>query len=273
MIRFSVCMSIYQKDSPEFLIEALDSIIKQTLVPNEIVLVEDGPIPSDLEEIVCKYEREYDFIKVIRVPQNGGLGKALQIALENSTYNVIARMDSDDISLPNRFEKQIRFLMANPNVDIVGGDSAKFQTSIQEIIGYRHPKLTDSDIKQQLKNRSPFSHVTIMAKKEAIIKAGGYVEIFNQEDYYLWARMANEGCKFANIKDVLVYVRVLGLGSRRGGWKYFRNELFMQQYLLKSQIIGLPKYIYNILIKFIVQVLLTPTMRQWAYSFYLKVNS
>jgi len=200
------------------------------------------------------------------------LGTALKIAVENAKYNIIARMDSDDISSPDRFEKQISFLLNNPEVDIVGGDAAKFESSPKEIIGYRRPRFTDKELKQQLKYKTPFCHVTIMAKKDAIIRAGNYVEIYNQEDYYLWARMAKNGCVFANIPDVLVYVRLAGVGGRRGGMKYFRNEMFMQNYLLKAHIIGVPRYIWHIVKKFLVEVILTAKMREWAYQTFIKIR-
>lgn len=268
---FSVCMSVYKNDRPHYLIEALESLVNQTILPNEIVLVEDGPITEELETVVRQYETKYPSImNVVRCEKNGGLGKALQIAVDNARYDLIARMDSDDISLPDRFEKQVAFMETHPEVDIMGGDSAKFETTPDIIIGYRRPKTTDEEIKRQLQDRSPLSHVTIMAKKEAIIKAGNYIEVFNQEDYYLWARMAKCGCVFANIPDVLVFVRVVGIGGRRGGWKYFKNEVFMQKYLLKSHIISLPKYCIHVITKFFIQIVMTPRMREWAYETIIK---
>lgn len=270
---FSICMSVYKNDNPIYLIEALDSLVNQTTLPDEIVLVEDGPITDELEEVVRQYETKYPTImNVVRCEKNGGLGKALQIAVDNARYDLIARMDSDDISLPDRFEKQLHFMESHPDVDICGGDAAKFSTTPDEIIGYRRPKFTDKELKKQLQDKTPFCHVTIMAKKAAIIKAGNYIEIFNQEDYYLWARMAKCGCLFANIPDVLVCVRLVGVGGRRGGWKYFKNEMFMQRYLLKSHIIGVPKYCVHVVSKFIIQVMMTPKMREWAYETLIKAK-
>lgn len=272
-ISFSVCMSIYKNDKPEFLSEALDSLVQQTLIPNEVVLVEDGPVPDALENIVRSYEEKYGYFSVFRCEKNGGLGAALRIAVENAKFDYIARMDSDDISHPERFEKQVNFLFEHPEVDILGGDAAKFEKSVDEIIGYRRPKFSDSELKKQLKDKTPFCHVTIMAKKEAILKAGNYIEIYNQEDYYLWARMAKLGCIFANIPEVLVYVRLVGVGGRRGGMKYFKNEMFMQNYLIKSHIIGLPRYCWHVVNKFIVEVLMTAKMREWAYQTFIKVRN
>ncbi len=272
--KFSVCMSIYKNDKPKYLVEALDSIVNQTIMPAEIVLVEDGPVTEELEKIVVEYENKYSSImNVVRCEKNGGLGEALRIGVENVHNNYIARMDSDDISLPDRFEKQLHFMVNHPEVDICGGEAAKFSTTPDEIIGYRRPKFTDKELKKQLKDKTPFCHVTIMAKKEAILNAGNYVEIFNQEDYYMWARMAKCGCVFANIPDVLVYVRLVGVGGRRGGWKYFKNEMFMQRYLLKSHIIGLPKFCFHVIEKFLVEVVMTARMREWAYQTFIKVRN
>ena len=270
---FSVCMSVYKNDKPEFLVEALGSLFEQTLIPTEIVLVEDGPVTDELEKVVRGYEIMYPAImNVVRCERNGGLGTALRIGVEHSHYDLIARMDSDDISHPERFEKQMQFMHDHPEVDICGGDAAKFESDIKNIIGYTRPAYEDAEMKKVLQDRTPFCHVTIMAKKEAIIKSGNYIEIFNQEDYYLWTRMAQAGCIFANLKDVLVYVRVLEIGSRRGGWRYFKNELFMQNYLLKAKIISFPKYIKHLSMKFTFQMLFTSNMRQWAYTHILRVN-
>lgn len=273
MSKISVCMSVYKNDNPAFLVEALDSLVNQTRIPEEIVLVEDGPIPQALEDVVVDYEKRYDYINVVRCEKNGGLGTALRIAVENAKFDLIARMDSDDISVPDRFEKQLKFMTDHPEVDIVGGDAAKFETSPQEIIGYRRPKFTDKELKKQLEGKTPFCHVTIMAKKDAIVKAGNYIEIYNQEDYYMWARMAKNGCVFANIPDVIVYVRLVGVGGRRGGMKYFKNEMFMQNYLLKSGIIGFPKYCWHVVKKFFVEIIMTPKMREWAYQTFIRVRN
>lgn len=273
-VKFSVCMSVYKKDRPDYLVEALESLVNQTFLPTEIVLVEDGPVTEALEGVVKNYESKYPSImNVVRCEKNGGLGEALRIGVENAHYNYIARMDSDDISHPERFEKQLHFMVDYPEVDICGGDAAKFSTTPDEIIGYRRPKFTDKELKEQLKDKTPFCHVTIMAKKDAILKAGNYVEIFNQEDYYMWARMAKCGCVFANIPDILVYVRLVGVGGRRGGWKYFKNEMFMQRYLLKSHIIGLPKFCFHVLEKFLVEIVMTAKMREWAYQTIIKVRN
>lgn len=269
----SVAMSVYKNDSPEFFKEALESILNQTKVPDEIILVEDGPIPHQLDKIISEYESKYSILNVIREKENKGLGNALRIAVNNAKYDYIARMDSDDISSLDRFEKQLSFLKNHPEVDIVGGDAAKFEKTPNEIIGYRRPKYTDAELKKQLQDKTPFCHVTIMAKKKSIIQAGSYVEIFNQEDYYLWARMAKNNCIFANIPDILVYVRLVGVGGRRGGWKYFKNEMFMQKYLFKSHIIGLPKYCLHMIEKFIVQVIFTAKLREWAYQTFIKVRN
>ena len=236
-------------------------------------MVEDGPVTEELERVVVGFETRFPTImNVIRCKKNGGLGTALRIGVENAHYDLIARMDSDDISHPERFEKQIKFMNEHPNVDICGGDAAKFEKTTNDIIGYRRPKFTDEELKKQLQDKTPFCHVTVMAKKDAILKSGNYVEIFNQEDYYLWIRMAKEGCIFANIPNVLVYVRLVGVGSRRGGWKYFKNEMFLQNYLLKSRIIGIPKYLRHVVTKFIIQIIMTPKMREFAYETLIKVR-
>ena len=145
---FSVCTSVYKNDSPQFVKEALDSmLIAQSIKPMEIVLVQDGPIPYSLSDLLSSYEEHYkNQFRVIRLEQNKGLGNALRVGVENAKYDIIARMDSDDLCLPDRFEKQLSFLECHPEVDIVGGQMTEFVNSPDNIISKRVVPLTNDKI-------------------------------------------------------------------------------------------------------------------------------
>lgn len=266
-MNFSVAMSVYRNDKPNDFDRALESITKlQTVKPTEIVLVVDGPIGEELNAVVEKYEKAYPFFKVIRLAENGGLGNALKIAIENAGYELIARMDSDDIALPNRFEEQLKIFEQRPDLDIVGGDISEFIGDEDNIVAHRRVPVTDADIKQYIKVRCPFNHMTVMYKKDAVIKAGGYLDLFWNEDYYLWIRMQLNGAKFANTGTTLVNVRTgADMYARRGGKRYFQSEKYLQKYMLEHKMIGYTTYISNVTKRWIVQRCLPNGIRGWVF--------
>ena len=234
---FSVAMCVYGKDNPDWFDKALCSVIDQTVQPDEIVLVVDGPIPDSIQNVIDKYSKicaegvgldnltKMIILQVVYLKENQGLGKALRKAVTTCKYEIIARMDSDDIAVRNRFELQLAYLMSHPNTDILGGQIEEFIGEITNVAGRRIVPLTDPDCKDYLKKRCPFNHMSVMYKKTAVLKAGNYRDWFYNEDYYLWVRMALDKCIFANLPEVLVQVRVgKEMYARRGGEKYFRSE-------------------------------------------------
>lgn len=264
---FSVCMSVYQKDRPEYFRIALKSIINQTIKPNEIVLVIDGPVSEDIENIINEYKQKYSLIKTIRLPQNRGLGNALNIAVINASHSLIARMDSDDISLPDRFERQLLCFEKDSELSIIGGGITEFVEVDNNIVGYRICPLSDSKIKKNMKHRCAFNHMTVMMKKNDVIKVGNYQDWFWNEDYYLWVRMMEAGCKFQNLQEILVNVRVgADMYARRGGVKYFKSEATLQYYMLKHNIINGPQYSVNVFIRFLVQIILPNKLRAFVFQ-------
>lgn len=265
---FSVAISVYKNDNPIFFDRALESIYtSQTVKPSEIVLVVDGPISEELKEIIRKYENICrSILKVIRLEKNCGLGNALSIAVENSSNELIARMDSDDVSVPDRFEQQLRIIQSNPSLDIIGGDISEFIDDETNIIAYRKVPVQDKDIKEYLKRRSPLNHVSVLFKKKAVRESGGYLDLFWNEDYYLWIRMAEHGCTMANTGSVLVNVRVgADMYKRRGGKKYFASEKFLQDYMLRKEMITWFTYFSNISNRFIIQCILPDSIREWIF--------
>lgn len=232
---FSVIMSVYKNDIPEQLQIAISSILNQTLPPNEIVIVADGPIPQPLINILENTKKRFKQTKVLYQEKNRGLGGALKIAVENSSYNYLARMDSDDISFPNRFELQMNVFKQQQNISIVGGMISEFADDPNNIISKRILPCTDKEIKKFMRSRCGVNHVTVIMKKDELIKSGNYQADFIQEDYYLWARMILCGCTFHNIPEIVVNVRSgLDQFARRGGIKYYKDVLHFNYWMYNN---------------------------------------
>ncbi len=264
---FSVAISVYKNDTAEYFDRALESITDlQTVKPSEIVLVVDGFINDALNNVIEKYENKYNIFKIIRLSQNGGLGNALKIAVENCSNELIARMDSDDVAVSTRFEEQLKMFEQYPDLDIIGGDISEFIGVEENIVAYRKVPKEDSEIKNYMKYRCAFNHVTVMYKKSAVEKAGGYLDLFWNEDYYLWIRMQLCGAKFANTGTVLVNVRTgADMYARRGGKQYFKSEKFLQKYMFEQDLIGYSTYMTNIAKRLIVQRCLPQSLRGWVF--------
>jgi len=265
---FSIAISVYKNDNADFFDRALDSITeKQTIMPDEIVLICDGPLNENLDSVIEKYRRKYPIFNIIRLPTNNGLGHALKLAVEESSNELIARMDSDDVSVPDRFEQQLKFFEAHPEIDIVGGDITEFIGEEDNVVGKRTVPTSHSEIREYMKTRAAFNHVSVMYRKSAIQAAGGYLDWFWNEDYYLWIRMQLNNATFANTGTVLVNVRVgEEMYQRRGGKKYFESEYGLQKLMLEKKMIGFPTFIANVGKRVIVQVLLPNKIRGWVFK-------
>lgn len=273
--KFSVCMSVYKNDRPEYVDIAIQSIfIKQTVKPNEIVLVVDGPISMELESLIDNYATKYsEIFTIIKLEKNQGLGNALRVAVVKAKYDWVARMDSDDIAAPDRFEKQKSFLQENLDVDIVGGQITEFIDVESNIIGLRNVPLLSADINVYIKDRCPFNHMTVMFRKDKILSVGNYIDWHYNEDYYLWIRLFLAGCQFANLPEVLVNVRVgKEMYQRRGGWKYFLSEAKLQKYMFDNNIIGIIRFAYNTFGRFVIQVLMPNKLRGFVFQKLFRVK-
>lgn len=268
MVKLSIITSVYKNDNPEYVRVALDSmLVNQNVKPAEIVLVQDGPVPSELSVLLNEYETKYpEVMHIIRLEKNGGLGNALKLGVENAKFDLCARMDSDDICLPDRFEKQLAYLEVHPECDIVGGQMTEFIDSPDNIVGRREVPLNNDDIYQYMRSRCALNHVTVMFRKEAVLKAGNYQDWFWNEDYYLWVRMMMAGCNFANISDVAVNVRSgADQYARRGGRKYFDSEIGIKKLMLNNGMITRKEYIINYVERFIIQLILPNRVRGWVF--------
>ena len=251
--RFSVLISVYYKEIPEYLDLSLESIIdKQILKPNEVVLVKDGPLTKDLDNIIEKYIKKYpNLFKIISLEKNSGLGKALNIGLENCSYELVARMDGDDIAKSERFQEQMEIFKNNSKVDICGSwiDEFSLKNKKIEVQSVRKVPENSDEIYTKLKFSCAFNHPTVMYKKSMVIKVGSYMQTFALEDYYLWIRLALNKCQMYNIQKSLLYFRITdGTAKRRGGLKLLINDLRFQKQLLKEKFINRKEYLRNIFI-------------------------
>lgn len=255
--RFSVLIPVYYKEKPEYFSEALASVINQTLKPNEIVVVKDGPLTDGLEEVLAKYDVENPgLLKIVALDKNKGRGLAAAEGVKNCSYELIARMDSDDISRRDRFEKQIREFQKDPNLDICGSQIAEFEHDIRNVISFRRVPLDDAGIKKYQRKRSAFNHPSVMFKKSSAIKAGNYESSLFMEDAMLYVKMFLSGAKGCNIDDSLVCCRISReMYLRRGGWEYYKNYKSTRKKILDTGYITSLEYYFSLVQHFILAAL------------------
>lgn len=263
---FSVLLSLYYKESPLFLQESLNSIFNQTLLPNEIVLVEDGPLTPKLYKVLDDFTNHHAEIKRVVLEKNGGLGNALNEGLKHCSYELVARMDTDDICKSERFAKQVAFMEQHPEVDIVGAWIDEFQGNISNVISTRKLPQYSNDIREFGKKRCPMNHPVTMFRKEAVLAAGGYLPFPFFEDYYLWVRMILNGATMYNIQESLLYFRFSPeMFKRRGGWRYARLEIRFQRHIYKLKYIKFYTMISNICIRMATRIV-PNGIRSWIYK-------
>ncbi len=247
---FSVLLSVYHKENPEFLDIALRSIWDdQTVKPAEIVIVKDGPLTPELDAVIDSFTRRAPVV-IVPLETNQGLGRALAIGLEKCSYSYVARMDSDDIALPDRFKKQVAFMKAHPEVDICGGTISEFTESPEKSTGMRIVPESAEKIRSFVKMRNPFNHMTVFFKKDVILKAGNYQPLIGYEDYWLWARVLQAGGIGANLPDILVHARTgNNMLGRRRGWKLFKEEISLAVKLHRIGMLSFSEMLRNIILK------------------------
>ena len=251
--KISVLMSVYIKENPIFLKEAIKSIQNQTMKPSEIILVEDGPLTSELYQVLDEVENQSD-IPVKRYPleENQGLGLALRYGVLQCQYDIIARMDTDDIAVADRFEQQIH-LMEQENLDLLGGHIAEFIDNPEEVVSYRRVPTQHTEIVSYQRMRSAFNHMTVMFKKDMVLKAGNYEDGLYMEDDLLWLNMIAAGARTGNIDQILCRVRVgAGMFERRGGLRYLKLYRQARQRMLERNQISYIEYAKSVGIQAVV---------------------
>lgn len=238
-MKFSILISIYYKETPTFLNQCFTSIwTEQTLKPTEIVLVKDGELTGELEQVISAWQEKLgSVLKIVALEQNVGLGKALNAGLIQCSYDWVLRMDTDDICTHDRFQKQIDFIQKNPDVVLFSGQILEFNQDISDANVLKPVPIDYHEIKQFSQKRCPFNHMTVAYKKDIILQLGGYQHHLFMEDYNLWLRVIGAGHKVANLPDVLLYARVgNGMHARRRGWQYIQSEKQLLNLKLKLKI-------------------------------------
>ena len=255
--KFSVLMSLYIKEKPEYARACFDSLLNQTVLADEWVIVEDGPLPDGLYDLLDEYENRCPgLIKRVPLKENQGLGLALREGVLHCTYNLIARMDTDDVARRDRFEIQLSEFEKDPELDICGSHILEFEGSIDNVVAKRTVPLTDSEIKKYQKRRDGFNHPTVMFKKSKVLEAGNYQSCPLMEDTYLWVNMFLNGAKAKNTDDFLLYFRVgENMFQRRGGWKYYKKYKQGRNMVYQTGYIGWWDYRYTLLVQFIVALM------------------
>ena len=253
---FSVLMSFYSGSNPKYLNEAIDSIwTKQSVKPAQICLVQDGPVDEELQSIVKSWQSVLrSSLSVVILEKNQGLGSALNVGLRHCLYDLVARMDADDVSESNRFALQVDFMTKNQDVVVYGAQVAEFDDDLREEISRRLVPLTKKEIVKFAKYRSPFNHPSVMFRKSQIISLGGYPSVF-PEDYALWVTLLLHDLKFANSSEILLKMRMGSALKNRRGWKFFLKEINLLLYFRKIGFYSNYELIKSVLYRFVYRLM------------------
>ncbi len=240
-MKYSVLMSVYYKDDPDCLKLALQSIYEeQTRKPDEIVVVFDGPLTKEQYGVLDAFAADKkDIVRYLPQEVNRGLGEALRIGAKECTGDYIFRMDSDDISHPDRFQKQSAYVESHPEIDVLGTDIAEFNQTPEDADRVRACPQSHKEIVAMSRRRNPMNHVTACLKRSALEKVDSYQSLLLVEDYYLWLRMIASGCILENLHESLVFVRVgNGFAGRRSSKTQIASWKKLQQFMIEHKMIG-----------------------------------
>ena len=248
---YSVLMSVYHKENPEYLRQAIGSIQAQTFPTNDFVLVCDGPLNDALDSVIAEKQGDLGItLHIVRLAENGGLGNALNHGIKHCKNELVARMDSDDIAYPDRCEKQIAVFNTRPEVSICSGIVEEFTTDPDTVDAKRVPPKPNEEIVEFAKRRNPFNHPCVMYKKSAVEAVGSYQDFYLLEDYYLWLRMLMVGYQGYNIQEPLLHMRAgSDMYLRRAGWKYAKTQAKLFKYMKQQGFIGNSQYIKSCVIR------------------------
>ena len=248
---YSVLMSVYHKEKPEYLKQAIASIQAQTLPTDDFVLVCDGPLNDALDAVIAKKQQEMGkTLNVVRLAKNGGLGNALNEGIKHCKNELVARMDSDDIAYQDRCEKQIAVFYKHSEVSICSGIVEEFTSTPDVVDAKRVPPEAHEEIVEFAKKRNPFNHPCVMYKKSVVEAVGSYQDFYLLEDYYLWLRMLMAGYQGYNIQEPLLHMRAgSDMYLRRAGWKYAKTQVKLFKFMKEQGFIGEGQYIKSCVIR------------------------
>lgn len=256
-IRFSLLITIYRKTKTSWLNRCLESVKKQKKSPSEVVIVEDGPIPETLSEVLLSWEKILPIIRV-KLLENIGAGGAAKAGLASCSYPWIARLDADDIALPTRFSSQLAYLKRNPEIDVLGSQIAEFSQNEDHLETIRTVPLNHQDIASLMPFRCPVNNSTVIFRKRSAESAGGYEPFSTHEDYFLWVKMLRSDARFANLPDFLVKFRMeFDTYRRRRGMAQVKQELEFQKKIFADGYISLIRYLVNIALRVLPRMLPT----------------
>lgn len=249
---YSVLMSVYRKERPDFLRQSMQSIYDQTVPTNDFVLVCDGPLTKGLEDVINEMQEKFGKrLRIICNEENHGLGHCLRTGIPECKNDLIARMDSDDVSKKDRCEKELAVFVRHPNYSAVGSLVGDFKETPDKLDSIRKVPETNDEIIKFVKWRSPMNHPSVMFRKKDILTVGNYPEVRNCQDWYLWTNLLMNGYKLFNVQEVLVYMREDDTTfKRRSGLRYFRIQKQLYKKMRKAKFISAPQYVVAVSVRF-----------------------
>lgn len=267
MFDYSVLMTVFEKDSPDYFKQGVNSMLNQTVKTNDFVLVCDGPITDELEKVIEEVFAGYeDILNLVRLPQNVGLGQALNQGLLLCKNEWVARMDDDDISHPKRCEIELKYIEDNPFVSIVGSYVNEFDSNVEKPVRIKKVPTTQDEILKYSKRRNPFNHSSVMIKKSDIIAAGNYSLLRTNQDVETWIRVLNKGYKGANIDQALVDFRFNeDTYYRRKDWKNIKLLLDVWKGFRKQKYCSLVDYLFVVAVQ-TAMFLMPQKLLEWVYN-------
>lgn len=264
-------MSVYSKEQPAFFEQSLESVlVNQTLRPNEFVLVCDGLLTEELEAVAAKYSALFpDIFRVFR-KEKSGLGNALNFGLSKCSYPLVARADSDDVCAPERFEKQVAYMEAHPEVGIVSSYLDEFETDMTHPVRVKTLPLEHEALIKMARFRNPLNHMAVMMRRDLILGIGSYHNVLYVEDYELWLRAIVNGIRLGNIGEVLVHARVgNGMVRRRSSREYISSWKTLNDYMKSNEMIGLMRYLCN-MVSIRLFIFMPPGLKHFVYNTILR---
>lgn len=267
---FSVLMSLYYKENPVFLRKSLESVFDQSVIPDEVVLVKDGPLTDELEQVVKEFTLSHPQMKIVALKENGGLGRALDAGLRECSHELVARMDTDDIAKHNRFERQLEAFETFPDVDLVNAWIDEFESDPEVTVSTRKLPEFPFELYRYGKKRCPVNHPSVMFKKHSVLMAGSYRHFHMFEDYHLWVRLLLSGAKFYTIQESLLHFRASeAMFERRGGLRYAREEIRLQWHMWRMGYINALQLGRNVAIRFTTRIV-PNSLRTFIYKKFLR---
>lgn len=259
-IKFSVLMSVYEKERPEYLARCLDSLLGQTCLASEVVLVEDGVVGSALKDVIEQYREGLNIVSVL-LDKNIGLAAALNYGLAHCQYDLVARMDTDDIARRDRFKIQIGVMLGRPEIGVCGGRIMSFGNGASSPVIQKFLPIENSEIFKVAKTRNPINHPTVFFRKKLVEQFGGYPIVRNSQDYALWALMLKNGVQFCNLDDVLVEMRMNVAIIERRGFRYFCGEFEVLKFQKEIGFLNFIEFLRNSVFRFVLRSIPSPVKR------------